>query len=197
MTSNVPGTVYLDRDGTVVDDPGYLRDPADLRLLEGAAAAVARLNRAGLRVVLVTNQSGIGRGYMQRGDVEAVHRALTEVLRAGGAHLDAVYYCPHRPDEGCRCRKPGPGLVERARRELGIGSGPEFVIGDKEADVGLAWRVGARPVLVRTGEGAATEARFRSGPAGLPPGLWVADDLGAAAGLVLAGLGLASPPSEC
>jgi len=157
------GVVWLDRDGTLVDDPGYLDDPGKLRLLEGAAEAVARLNRAKWAVVLVTNQSGIGRGLMSRATVDRIHGALRERLRAVGAHLDGVYLCPHLPAEllpegeaACDCRKPRPGLVLKARKELGLEDLPSVVVGDKAADVELARRVGAAAVLVLTGEGRRT-----------------------------------------
>lgn len=155
------GTVFwLDRDGTVVDDPGYLADPAGLVLLPGAAGAVARLNRAGT-VILVTNQSGIGRGYMSRADVDAVNAALVRELARAGARLDRVEVCPHAPDEACDCRKPRPGLVERGRAALGPFD-REVVIGDKRADLELARATGCESVLVRTGEGQRTEQELRA-----------------------------------
>jgi histidinol-phosphate phosphatase family protein len=146
---------WLDRDGTIVDDPGYLDDPGRLVLLAGAAQAVARLNRLGT-VVLVTNQSGIGRGFMTRETVDRIHDALEEQLGASGARLDRIEVCPHAPAHGCDCRKPAPGLVLRARAVLGPG-GTEYVIGDKPADVELARATGCVAVLVRTGEGAGTD----------------------------------------
>jgi histidinol-phosphate phosphatase family protein len=142
---------WLDRDGTIVDDPGYLDDPAALVLLPGAAEAVARLNQLGT-VILVTNQSGIGRGYMTREVVDAIHEELRRMLAGAGAHLDGIELCPHHPDQRCDCRKPEPGMVLRARLALGP-HGAEYVIGDKPADVELAHAAGCIPVLVRTGEG--------------------------------------------
>lgn len=147
---------WLDRDGTIVDDPGYLSDPRELVLLPGAAEAVAELNRIGT-VVLVTNQSGIGRGYMSAEDVDAVHAALGAQLARAGARLDGIEVCPHSPDQGCDCRKPRPQLVVRAREALGPFD-REILIGDKRADLELARATGSTAVLVRTGEGGATEA---------------------------------------
>ena len=166
--------IWLDRDGTVVDDPGYLDDPARLILLPGAAEAVRRLNEIGT-VVLVTNQSGIGRGYMTRDTVDEIHAELARRLSEAGAHLDAIEICPHRPDEGCDCRKPRSGMILRARVGI-VASGTEYVIGDKAADVGLARAADCVAILVRTGEGRETEP-------GLDPGTvdYVADDLAAAA----------------
>lgn len=154
------GVIWLDRDGTIVDDPGYLDDPEGLRLLEGGAEAVARLNAQGLAVVLVTNQSGIARGLMSRQTVDRIHEHLQEKLALGGAHLDAIYLCPHLPpelleegQEPCDCRKPEPGLILRARREMGLSDLPSVVVGDKLTDLELARRVGAHALLVLTGKG--------------------------------------------
>lgn len=167
---------WLDRDGTIVDDPGYLDDPAKLVLLPGAATAVARLNALGT-VVLVTNQSGVGRGYMSAETVQAIHARLRQELADSGARLDRVEICPHTPDEGCDCRKPEPEMILRARRELPSASG-EYVVGDKIADLKLARATGCIAILVRTGDGRDTEAGF----GGLPNPVCdhVADDLGAA-----------------
>ena len=108
--------VFLDRDGTIVDDPGFLRDPDDVRLLPGAAAALARLNQAGLAVIVVTNQSGIGRGLLTDEEYHLVEARVSQLLADGGATLDATYYCPHSPadDPACDCRKPGTRLDRRA-----------------------------------------------------------------------------------
>ena len=189
------GVVWLDRDGTIVDDPGYLSDPDGLVLLPGAAEGVAALNRGGATVVLVTNQSGIGRGLFTRQQLDAVHERLVQQLAAAGARLDDLRVCPHAPDPdgpGCSCRKPRPGLVLDARRELGIEAGtPEVVVGDKAADVQLGARIGAPSVLVLTGEGARTLADLTDPPA------HVARDLGAAVPWILAQLGLAADGGNC
>lgn len=175
---------WLDRDGTIVDDPGYLRDPGAVVLLPGAAEAVARLNQVGT-VVLVTNQSGIGRGYMGRDDVDAVHAVVVERLGAAGAHLDRIEICPHTPDDHCTCRKPGPDMILRARSALGAFSA-EYVIGDKLADLELARATGCHSILVRTGDGAATERKLmESGRLGDLCD-HVSDDLSAAVDWVLA-----------
>jgi histidinol-phosphate phosphatase family protein len=186
--------VWLDRDGTVVDGPGFLRDPAAVRLLPGASAAIRRMNRAGMTVVLVTNQSGIGRGLMSSADVLAVHQRLREILARDGAHLDAIYVCPHVPagseaakDEGCACRKPRTGLVDRARRDLGIENVPQAVVGDRPSDLGLARNIQALGVLVLTGDGAKSFAAGRE--ASFPSWDHVAEDLGAAADWLVDRLG--------
>lgn len=148
--------VFLDRDGTVIADKHYLHDPAGVELLPGAAEGLRRMAALGLRLVLVSNQSGVGRGYFGRGDVERVHGRLVELLDAEGVRLDAFYICPHAPGEDCSCRKPRPGLVERACRELGLDAAASFVIGDKPCDVDLGLAVKATPILVTTGREAQT-----------------------------------------
>jgi D-glycero-D-manno-heptose 1,7-bisphosphate phosphatase len=117
------------------------------------AAAIRRLNAARLPVIVVTNQSGVGRGYFPDSLVQTVHELMTQQLTAAGAHLDAIYYCPHTSADGCECRKPRPGLLERAAREHGLDLYRSFVVGDRYADVELAHRAGCRGILVRTGYG--------------------------------------------
>lgn len=197
--------VWLDRDGTIVDDPGYLKDPDALALLPGAAEAIATLNRAGATVVLVTNQSGIARGLMTREDVDAVHRALARELARAGAHLDDLRICPHLPsalltaDQApCACRKPRPGLVLQARAQLGIDAGvPQVVVGDKRADLELAVAVGARAVLVLTGDGRVTRDELEREGADAPRPDHVSEDLSAALPWLLDELGLAEPGPRC
>lgn len=193
--------VWLDRDGTIVDDPGYLKDPRALVLLPGAAQAIAALNRSGATVVLVTNQSGIGRGFMTLDDVDAVHRELARRLALEGAHLDGIEICPHAPgthEPGCACRKPEPGLVLQARARLGVdASVPQAVVGDKRSDLELAKAVHALAVLVRSGEGRRTEQELgQAGSASTAPDR-IADDLAAALPWLLDQLGLAEPGSNC
>ena len=191
--------VWLDRDGTIVDDPGYLRDPEALRLLPGAGAAVSRLNAAGVTVVLVTNQSGIGRGLLTEHDLERVHQALRGRLADQGAHLDAIRHCPHLPDHRlpagqapCACRKPRPGMIEAAREDLAVGTPtPQFVVGDKPADLELARNAGCRAVLVLTGEGRTTYRRHDA------EADHVATDVQGAVDWILAQLPLADRGPSC
>ncbi len=145
--------VFLDRDGTINEEVGYLDDPARLRLIPGAAEGIKILNRAGFCVVVVTNQSGIARGYFTADTVEAIHQELARQLAECGARIDAFYYCPHHPEAGCRCRKPRPGLVERAVQELNLDLGQAYVVGDRLLDLELARNIGARGILVCTGYG--------------------------------------------
>ena len=144
-------TIFLDRDGTTNRDTGYIKTPEELQIFPGAVEAVARLKRAGARVVVVTNQSGVGRGLFSLEALGAIHARLRAVFEAGGAPFDGLYYCPHHPDDGCACRKPGTMMVERAVAELGVELSRAYVIGDQRRDVDLARRIGARSVLVTTG----------------------------------------------
>lgn len=158
MSEAMNRAVFLDRDGTVNEEVGYLSDLAHLRLLPGSAAAISRLNEAGFKVVLVTNQSGVARGYFPESFVHETHALLIKMLAEQGASLDGIYYCPHHPRAGnshftmvCDCRKPGTGLLDRAAKDLKIDLTRSFVVGDKWSDVELGQRAGARSILVRTG----------------------------------------------
>lgn len=141
-------TVFLDRDGTLNYDPGYLKVAANLKLLAGVGPALARLKRAGARLVVVTNQSGVGRGIVTLKDLEAIHARLQGLLEQEGAALDAIYFCPHHPNDGCRCRKPNVGMVERAVSELQLDLRRSYLIGDHARDIQLANRVGAKAILL-------------------------------------------------
>ncbi len=123
------------------------------RILPRVADSIRRLNEAGLLVIVVTNQSGVGRGYFPESLVHSVHELMTQQLEAAGARLDAIYYCPHTTADGCDCRKPSPGMLERASREHSIDLHRSFVVGDRHGDLALASRAGARSILVRTGYG--------------------------------------------
>lgn len=165
--------VFLDRDGTMIEERGYL-DRLDLiALFPYTAGAIRQLRSVGYRIVVVTNQAGIARGYFDEGFVRKAHRHLDSLLAPEGAAPDAYYYCPHHPDGVveayrvvCRCRKPSPGLIERAAADLGIDVSRSFVVGDKWLDVGLANQAGARGILVRTGYGTAMAGEP---PAGVHP----------------------------
>jgi D-glycero-D-manno-heptose 1,7-bisphosphate phosphatase len=143
--------VFLDRDGTVIHDRHYLHDPEGVELLPTAGEAIARLNGAGVPVLLVTNQSGIGRGLFSEADFAAVQRRLEELLAEHGARLDGVYHCPHTPDRSppCNCRKPAPGLFLRAADEHGLDLARCFYIGDRARDVEPGAGFGGMPILVR------------------------------------------------
>jgi heptosyltransferase II len=141
-------TVFLDRDGTLNYDPGYLKVAAELKLLAGVGPALARLKGSGAKLIVVTNQSGVGRGMLTLKDLEAIHARLQGLLELEGAALDAIYFCPHHPDDGCRCRKPNVGMVERAVSELQLDLRRSYMIGDHARDIQLANRVGAKAILL-------------------------------------------------
>ncbi|MGH7251558.1 MAG: lipopolysaccharide heptosyltransferase II [Nitrospiraceae bacterium] len=152
QTTRLDGvTIFMDRDGTLNRDTGYVKTPEELELFPGVVEAVARLNQAGARVVLTTNQSGVARGLFTTAALDAIHARLRALLEAGGASLDAIYYCPHHPDDACSCRKPQTGLVDRAVSDLGLDPSRAYVVGDQNRDMELARRIGARSVLVTTG----------------------------------------------
>ncbi len=150
MATPYARAALLDRDGTVIADRGYLADPAGVKILPGAAKGLARMRSFGLGLAIVTNQSGIGRGYFDPAQLRAVNLRMEELLEAQGVELDGIYCCTCHPDRGCDCRKPKPGLVLRARAELGFDPTRSFVIGDKGSDIGLGRAVSARTFLVRS-----------------------------------------------
>ncbi len=176
--------LFLDRDGTICALVPYLSRPRDVALLPGAAAALSRAQAGGWRLVVVTNQSGIARGLMTRADVDAVHAQLDRLLRAAGVAIDGYYVCPHHPDYTglCACRKPAPGLLLEAARDLGIDLGRSALAGDTVEDVTAGAAAGCRPFLVMTGYGA-EQVRTRAGQ--LPPGTQVVTDLPAAVQVLL------------
>ncbi len=152
--------VFLDRDGTIIEEVGYLDRAERLKMIPGAEKAISKLNQAGIKVVVVTNQSGIARGYFSEACVEEIHERMREELARSGARIDAFYYCPHHPEgsieryrSNCDCRKPGIGLLERAAREHNLDLSSCFVVGDKYADVEAGFRAGSRSILVLTGYG--------------------------------------------
>ncbi|MCC6142907.1 MAG: HAD family hydrolase [Candidatus Hydrogenedentes bacterium] len=126
---------FLDRDGTLIEDRDYLRDPSDIVFLPGVLEALRRLRGAGYLLIVITNQSGVARGYFTLADLEAVHEELRRQFSQAGIHLDAIYACPHGPEDGCDCRKPLPGLTRRAAREWDIDLGRSVTVGDKLRDV--------------------------------------------------------------
>jgi D-glycero-D-manno-heptose 1,7-bisphosphate phosphatase len=175
--------VFLDRDGTISEEVGYLNHVSRFRMFPFVPAAIRKLNDSGLVVVVVTNQSGVGRGYFPESLVHDVHKVMIEQLSAAGAHLDGVYYCPHVSGELCACRKPGAGMLVRASEEHSIDLKRSFVVGDRYGDVELAHRVGARSILVRTGYGEG-ELLWHAADWKLKPD-FVATDLTAAAEWIL------------
>ena len=146
--------VLLDRDGTIIVERHYLSDPCQVELIPGVAHGLRQLSEMGLGLVVMTNQSAIGRGLFSMERLHSIHRRLRELLEAEGVYLNGIYSCPHIPEDNCCCRKPQPGLVELAAQELGFDPQASFVIGDKACDIELGQQVGATTFLVRTGYGA-------------------------------------------
>jgi histidinol-phosphate phosphatase family protein len=168
---------FLDRDGTIIHDANYIRDPDDVALLPGAAAAIARLNRAGVIVVVVTNQSGIARGWLSTDDYDSVRRRIDELLARENARIDATYVCPHFPEitGPCDCRKPALKLFRDAIADLAIDPGASVFIGDRWRDVAPAAALGGRPIFLDVASSpAADRQRVRA------EGLEVAHSLGEA-----------------
>ncbi len=180
--------LFLDRDGVIIVDKDYLSDPAGVELVPGAAAAMARAAAAGCLLVGLSNQSGVGRGYFGQAELAAVMTRVESELAAHGVVLDGLYYCPHAPGQGCRCRKPGPGLLEEASASFTWDATRSWVIGDKASDVELGRRHGLGAVLVETGHGAEQVERVRAAWPG-DPRVLVAADLAEAIDRVLAGDG--------
>ncbi|HTT17255.1 MAG TPA: HAD family hydrolase [Thermoplasmata archaeon] len=142
--------LFVDRDGTLIPDLHYLKDAERLELFAGVTEALIRARQHGELVVCVTNQSGIERGLYTTGDVERIHARLNELLGRSGARVDAFYFCPHVPERGCRCRKPGTELFERAARDLHLDLATSVFVGDRRVDVEAGRRLGIVTALVRT-----------------------------------------------
>lgn len=149
--------VILDRDGVInYDSVDYIKSPQEWQPIPGSLEAIARLHRAGYRVVVATNQSGVGRGLLSMDTLAAIHGRMLEQVRKQGGEIDAIFFCPHTPEEGCDCRKPAPGLLKEIAKRLQMNLVGVYVVGDAERDVLAARQVMASPVLVRTGKGAQT-----------------------------------------
>jgi D-glycero-alpha-D-manno-heptose 1-phosphate guanylyltransferase len=149
--------VVLDRDGTIIEECSYLSDPEQIKLIPGATQALRELREMGFGLVVITNQSGVGRGFFDEARLREIHERMRQMLEAEGAWLDGLYFCPHKPDDGCSCRKPGVSLMEKASMELGFDPQASIVIGDKACDIEMGRKVGALTFLVRTGYGAQFE----------------------------------------
>src|ERR1700756_3844384 len=168
--------VFVDRDGTIMNDADYCSRPDQVRVFDGVAESLRRLKKAGYKIIVITNQSGIGRGLFTEKDYRAVER---EVERQIGANLiDATYFCPDAPGQRSKCRKPAPGMVLQAAREHDVDLSRSFLIGDKEIDAECAHNAGVRAIRVRTGFDKMTNGSCAD---------WVAEDLPAAAEIILKG----------
>jgi len=183
--------VFMDRDGTVADEVGYVNHASRVRLLPGSASALRRIREAGLLSVVVTNQSGVARDYFEETVVHQANQRFRDLLAAEGASVDAIYYCPHHPREGappyrrdCDCRKPRPGMLLRAAEDLNIDLSRSYMVGDGVVDVGAGRAAGATTVLVLTGYGRGHLEHRRDRWTVEPD--HIAEDLGAAVDWILA-----------
>ncbi len=181
---------FLDRDGTVSREVGYVNHPSRLELLPRTAEAIIKARAAGYLCVLVTNQAGVARGYFPEEMIHETHQRLAGLLAAAGTSLDGIYYCPHHPNTGeppyrqdCNCRKPRPGMLLTAARDLEIDLATSIMVGDKISDVEMGLAQGARGILVRTGYGRGEEAYQQNAWTVTPD--YIADDLLAAVNWVL------------
>ena len=173
--------IFLDRDGTLNEDPGYLSHPDQLKLFPGVGEALARLKTNGYLLIVVSNQSGVGRGLIDEANLSKIHARLDELLRPSAVDIDAYRLCLHRPDENCDCRKPRPKLLLDAAREFQIDLTRSYMIGDKTSDLVVGQVAGCRgSILVRTGEGQKTESQIQENQA-----IFVADTLGQATDWIL------------
>ncbi len=150
-------TIILDRDGVInQDSDAFIKGPDEWIAIPESLKAITRLNRAGYRVVVATNQSGLARGLLQQADLDAIHHKMESALQQLGGRLDGIYYCPHGPNDNCSCRKPKPGLLLQLAREMELDLGQAVLVGDSLRDLQAAMTVGVKPVLVLTGKGATT-----------------------------------------
>jgi len=176
--------VFLDRDGTINEEVGYLDGLDKLKLFDNAAEAIRLINESGMKAVVITNQSGVARGLFMEAFVRTVHEKIQENIRSHGAFIDAFYYCPHHPTEGkgkyllaCPCRKPQPGMLIRAAQDLQIDIHRSYMVGDMMKDVEVAQRIGSQGILVKTGYGLKTlrenpdliTSKINHGHSGLDP----------------------------
>ncbi len=157
--------IFLDRDGTINEEVHYLHRPEDLKILPGVPQAIRLWRQAGYKIIVITNQAGVARGYYTCQDVENLHRHMNRMLEKEGARIDAFYYCPHHPEYGigiykkvCRCRKPGVGMFEMAERDFAVDKARSYMIGDKALDIQAGKNYGVYSILVGTGYGAGLRA---------------------------------------
>jgi D-glycero-D-manno-heptose 1,7-bisphosphate phosphatase len=186
---NRQSAIFIDRDGTINEDIGYVSSPGQLMIYPWAAEAIRLINESGLKAIVITNQSGVARRLYTEDTLSAIHDRLQSELRRAGAQIDGIYYCPHHPEIGdapyrmaCQCRKPGPGMLKQAALEHGIDLARSYVIGDKASDINLATGAGARGALVLTGYGRETIGNRERWPC--EPAI-IADDLLEAVKLIL------------
>lgn len=160
-TSSSTQYAALDRDGTVLTYVPYLVDPEEVRLAPGAAPSIALLNRAGIKVIIVTNQSAVSRGYLSLEGLAKVHARMISLLSDHEAHVDEILTCPHAPSDGCECRKPLPGLLRQYLMAKGLAPERGYIVGDNITDIELAFNIGGRPIHVQSGTNSRSEVSTR------------------------------------
>ena len=163
--------VFLDRDGTIIEDSGYISSPDQIKFIPGSIEAIKQLNQAGYKVIIISNQAGIARGLLTEDMLQTIDKIIHRQILSGGGHIDASYYCPHHPEHGvypykqvCECRKPHPGLIKRAVRDQALELAGSFMVGDKSSDVETGKRAGVKTVFVRTGHGREDETKLKEKP---------------------------------
>jgi D,D-heptose 1,7-bisphosphate phosphatase len=163
--------VFLDRDGTIVEDSGYINSPHQLKFIPGAIEAIKKLNEAGYKVVVITNQSGVARGLITEDMLQTIDKTMHKWILSGGAHLDGLYYCPHHSEHGhypykqeCECRKPHPGLIKKAQKDLDIDLSQSYMIGDHATDIEAGQRAGVKTIFILSGHGAKEKDNLKSQP---------------------------------
>jgi D-glycero-D-manno-heptose 1,7-bisphosphate phosphatase len=171
--------IFLDRDGTIIEEKHYLSDYRQVKLLPGAAMGLKEFQKAGFGLIVITNQSGLGRGFFNLQQLDLIHQKMCELLADEGVIIDDILYCPHTPDQNCQCRKPETGLIQAAAEKLKFKPEDCIVIGDKPCDIELGQNIKARTILVRTGYGKKIESENKADPD------IIADDLMEAAGIIV------------
>lgn len=175
--------IFLDRDGVINENrDDYVKSWAEFVFLPGVLRALRRLAESRFAVVVISNQSAVGRKQMDLGALEEIHRQMTQEIARAGGRIDGIFYCPHQPTEDCPCRKPRPGLLQQAAASLGLDLGHSFLVGDAQSDMEAALNAGCQPVLVLTGRG---RAQFPHIPPAILARCHVADDLDAAVSWIL------------
>jgi D-glycero-D-manno-heptose 1,7-bisphosphate phosphatase len=189
--------IFLDKDGTINEDVGYLEHHTKLKVFPYSARAIKMLNAAGYKIIVVSNQSGIARGILTEGILQAIDKRLNKEILSGGGRIDAIYYCPHHPDHGhhpykkaCECRKPATGMIKQAQQRFDLDLSQCYMVGDKLCDIELGVNAGVKPILVKTGYGA--EVALDPALKKLKP-VYVADNLLAAAEWIV---GQGNPPNS-
>ena len=183
MDTKINKAVFIDRDGTMAKDVPYCSRPEDFELLPNVAEGIKLLNKHGFKIVVVTNQSGISRGYFSEETLAAIHDKMQCELAKHGARVDAIYYCPHHPDDNCECRKPKPRMLLQAASDLNIDLGQSYVIGDNDMDIAMGKNVGCKTILIAQG------GKQRKSDKEAPHADYVAPSVSAAAQWIIAGQG--------